>query len=126
MGDDDLEARVLLAHPGLGVGQVAAVPEAHPGRSHRRPPRRPARPGRRHGLADPPAQRAHDGAHGEPGLPLPGAAQHGRLGQQLHGGAAAAGARVATRNCRKRREGMDGRQGKPVSLDWIAGSDYSY
>ena len=103
MGDDDLEARVLLAHPGLGVGQVAAVPEAHPGRSHRRPPRRPARPGRRHGLADPPAQRAHDGAHGEPGLPLPGAAQHGRLGQQLHGGAAAAG--------RKRREGVDGRQG---------------
>lgn len=77
MGEDDLEPRVLLAGPGLGVRQVAAVPEPHPRRRGWRGPRR------RHGTANPPAQRG-------PPLPLPlhlpGAAQHGRLGQQLHCG----------------------------------------
>jgi len=62
VGEDDLEPRVVLADPGLGVRQVAPVPEPHPRRRRRRGPSR-----RRHGTANPPVQRARDeGAHRGP------------------------------------------------------------
>jgi hypothetical protein len=37
VGEDDLVPGVLLAYPGLGVGEVPAIAEPHPGRRHGRP-----------------------------------------------------------------------------------------
>jgi hypothetical protein len=78
VGEDDLEAGLLLAYPGLGVGEVAAVAEPDPGRRHGRAAGRPADPRGRwrrdDGPVDPPPHRA----------PLGPAAEHRRLAEQLH------------------------------------------
>lgn len=92
VGEDDLEPRVLLAHAGLGIGEVPPVPERYPGRRHGRAAGRPADPRRRrrlHGPVDPPPQRAHERAHRgrrrrPRRAPLRAAAQHRRPRQQLH------------------------------------------
>jgi hypothetical protein len=91
VGEDDLEARLVLGHAALAVGEVSAVAEAEPGRRHGRAALGAAHPGRRRLRLDGAGEPAREGA------------QHGRGRRRGHRVGGALGDALLVPHLRHRR-----------------------